>query len=186
MKHTSGQKGGTRLPRDICVKAFYAVWRLGLIAKLNKITIQTKIIKWVLFSSQVYMKTINRRSERFSPTADVPQARVVMPILFLIYVSNIPETAAETSQFAVDLALYYRSQSSHIMENKLPASFNKLIMWCNRLKIKINSAKTNYMLFRSPSKRQTSLSLNINGPQIEEAKTIKLLGITMTPHLNRN
>ena len=42
------------------------------------------------------------------------------------------------------------------------------------------------MLFRNPSKRQTSLSLYTNGKQIEEAKTIKFLGITMTPHLNWN
>ena len=41
------------------------------------------------------------------------------------------------------------------------------------------------MLFRNPSKRQTSLSLNINGNQIEEAKT-KFLLINMTPHLNWN
>ena len=42
------------------------------------------------------------------------------------------------------------------------------------------------MLFRNPSKKQTSLSLNINGRQIEEAKTIKFLRITMTPRLNWN
>ena len=42
------------------------------------------------------------------------------------------------------------------------------------------------MLFRNPSKTQTSLSLNINGKQMEEAITIKFLGITMTPYLNCN
>ena len=43
------------------------------------------------------------------------------------------------------------------------------------------------MLFKNhPLKRQTSLRLNINGKQTEEAKTIKLLGITMMPHLNSN
>ena len=61
-----------------------------------------------------------------------------------------------------------------------------LIKWYDRLKIKINPAKTKYMLFRNPSKRQTSLSLNINGKQSEEAKSIKFLGKTMTPHLNWN
>ena len=42
------------------------------------------------------------------------------------------------------------------------------------------------MLFRNPSKRQTSLSLNINRRQIEDTKTIKFLGITITPDLNWN
>ena len=108
------------------------------------------------------------------------------PILFLIYVSNIPETPAEISQFADDFALFYRSKSGQLIQSKLHASLNILIKWCDQLKIKINPAKTQYMLFRNPSKRQTSLSLNINGKQIEEAKSIKFLGVTMRPHLNWN
>ena len=131
-------------------------------------------------------KIKNTRSETFSPTAGVPQGSVVAPILFVIYVSNIPETPTEISQFADDFALFYRSKSSQLIQSKLQDSLNVLIKWCDKLKIKINPAKTKYMLFRNPSKRQTSLSLNINGNQIEEAKTIKFLGITMTPHLNWN
>ena len=52
------------------------------------------------------------------------------------------------------------------------------------LKLKVNASKTRYMLFKSPSKKQTTLSLNINRKQIEEAKTIKFVGITTTLHLN--
>ena len=170
-------------------KAFDAVWRLGLNDKLFKIRIQTKIIKWVnsfLSQRNVYVKIKNTRSEKFSPTAGVPQGSVVAPILFLIYVSNTPETPAEISQFADDFALFYRSKSSQLIQSKLQASLNTLIKWCDKLEIKINPAKTKYMLFKNPSKRQTNLSLNINGKQIEEAKTIKFLGITMTPHLNWN
>ena len=40
------------------------------------------------------------------------------------------------------------------------------------------------MLIRNPSKRQTSLSLNINEKQIEEAKDSEILRITKNPHLN--
>ena len=100
------------------------------------------------------------------------------------HVQHIPETPAEISQFADDFALFYRSQSSQLLQSKLQASLNILIKWCERLKSKINPAKTKYILFRNPSKKQTSLSLNINRRQIEEAKTIKFLGITMTPRLN--
>ena len=78
-------------------KAFDAVWRLGLIDKINKIRIQTKIIKRMnsfLSQRNVYVKINNTRSETFSPTAGVPQGSVVAPILFLIYVSNIPENSS--------------------------------------------------------------------------------------------
>ena len=79
-------------------KAFDAIGRLGLIDRLIKIRIQTKIIKRMnsfLSQRNVYVKIKNTRSEKFSTTAGVPQGRVVAPILFLIYVSNIPETPAE-------------------------------------------------------------------------------------------
>ena len=140
------------------------------------------------FRSQrnVYVKIENTRSEKFSPTAGVLQGSVVAPILFLIYVSSIPETPAEISQFADDFALFYRSKSSQLIQSKLQGSLNILIKWCDRLKIKINPSKTKYMLFKNPWKRQTSHSLNINGNQFEEAKIIKFLRITMTPHPNWN
>ena len=140
-----------------------------------------------LSQRNVYVKIKNTRSEKFSPTAGVPQGSVVAPIFFLIDVSNIPETPAEISQFADDFALFYRSKSSQLIQSKLQASLNTLIKWCDMLKIKINPAKTKYMLFKNPSKRQTSLSLNINQTkQFEETKAIKFLGITMTPQLNWN
>ena len=139
-----------------------------------------------LSQRNVYKKIKNTRSEKFSPTAGVPQGSVVAPILFLIYVSNFPETPAEISQFADDFALFYRSKSSQVIQSKLQASLNTLIKWCDNLKIKKKPAKTKYMLFRNLSKRQTSLSLNINGKQFEEAKTSKFLGITMTKQLNWN
>ena len=48
-------------------KAFDEVWRLGLIDKLNKISIQEKIIKWVssfLSERNVYVKIKKTRSEK--------------------------------------------------------------------------------------------------------------------------
>ena len=98
--------------------AFDAVWRLGLIKKVYKIRIQKKIVKWVnafLSKRNVYLKIKNTRSETFSPTAGVPQGSVVSRMLFLIYVSNIPDTPAEISQFADDFALFYRSKSSQLI-----------------------------------------------------------------------
>ena len=38
------------------------------------------------------------KSETFSPTTGVAQGSVVAPMLFLIFISNIPDTPAEISQ----------------------------------------------------------------------------------------
>ena len=108
-------------------KVFDAVCRLGLIDKLNKIRIQTKVIKWLnsfLSHRNLYVEINNTRSETFSPTTGFPQGSFVAPILLLIHVSIIPETPAEISQFADDFALFYRSKSSQLMQSKLQVSLN--------------------------------------------------------------
>ena len=119
-------------------RASEAVWRLGLIDKLSKIRIQRKIIKWMnsfLSQRNIYVKIKITRSKKFSPTAGVPQGSLVAPILFLIYVSNIPQTPADISQFADNFAIFYRSKSGQLIK-KLQASLNTLINWCENWKSK--------------------------------------------------
>ena len=42
------------------------------------------------------------------------------------------------------------------------------------------------MLFKNPSKKVSSLDLFINGTKIEDANSIKFLGVNFTPHLKWN
>ena len=71
-------------------KAFYAVWRLGLIHKLYSIELEIPIIKWInsfLSQRNVFLKTNSTVGSSFCPTTGVPQGSVIAPIPFLIYVS---------------------------------------------------------------------------------------------------
>ena len=167
-------------------KAFDAVWRLGLIHKLHSFELKIPIIKWInsfLSQRSVYVKINSTVSSSFCPTAGVPQGSVIAPILFLIYVSQLPELKAEISQFADDFAFYYRSRSTQLIQNNLQSSLNSLIDWCDHLKIKINPNKTQYMIFKNPSKKESELNLKIKGAPIGETESLKFLGITLTPHL---
>ena len=170
-------------------KAFDAVWRLGLIHKLNSIELKIPIIKWInsfLSQRNVYVKINTSVSACFCPTAGVSQGSVIAPILFLIYVSRLPKMKAQISQFADDFALYYRSRSTQLIQNNLQSSLNSLIDWCDHLKIKINPNKTQYMIFKNPSKKKSDLNLKIKGVPVGKTQTLKFLGITLTPHLRWN
>ena len=101
---------------------FDAVWRLGLQNKLLQIVVHKPLINWVtsfLSHRSILMKINNSKSSTFSTLAGVPQGSVIAPILFLVYVSGIPEIPAQISQFADDFALYYRSRSCRIIQAKV-------------------------------------------------------------------
>ena len=111
-------------------KAFDEVWRIGLQNKLLKIGVHKPLIKWVnsfLSQRSIFVKINNTKSRAFSTLAGVPQGSVIASILFLVYVSGIPEILAHISQFADDFALYYRSCSCRIVQEKLQYSLDKLV-----------------------------------------------------------
>ena len=143
-------------------KAFDAVWRLGLIHKLNSIDLKIPIIKWInsfLSQRNVYVNIKSTVSANFCPTAGVPRGSVIAPILFLIYVSRLPKMKAQILLFADNFALYYRSHSTQLIQNNLQSSLNSFIDWCDHLKIKINPNKTQYMIFKNPSLNKSELNL---------------------------
>ena len=144
------------------------------------------LIKWVnsfLSQRSIFMKSNNSKSSKFSTLAGVPQGSVIATKLFLVYFSGIPEIPAQISQFNDDFALNYRSRSCRIIQEKLQYSLEKLIKWCENLKIRITPGKTNFMLFKNPSKKVSSLDLFINDTRNEGANSIKFLGVNLTPHL---
>ena len=131
-------------------KAFDAVWALGFQNNLLQIGVHKPLIKWVnsfFLSEKPLRENNNSKSSTFSTLAGVPQGSVIAPILFLVYVSGIPEITAKISQFADDFALYHRSCYCRLIHEKLQYSLDQLIKWCEELKIRINPVKTNFMLF---------------------------------------
>ena len=170
-------------------KAFNAVWRLGFIHKLNLIGLNNSVIGWInSFSSQriVFVKINSIVSDSTSPIAGVPEGTVIALIHFLIYVSRLPQVKAQISQFADDFALNHRSRSPKLIQKRLQSSLKSLIDWFDSLKIKINSNKYRYLIFKNPSKKEFSLELHIKRKLIQKTQSIKFLGITFTPHLMWN
>ena len=101
-----------------------------------------------------------------------------MSVAFLKYLNKI--------LFPDDFDLHYRSRSCRIIKENLQYSLYKLIKLCKKLKIRINPGETNFMLFKNPSKKFSSLDYFINGTRIEGANSIKFLGVNFTPHLKKN
>ena len=72
-------------------------------------------------------------SDKISPSVGVPQGSVLSPLLFLIYVNDLPKPhhrQNSKSQFADDTALWAASKNVQFAAKLLHKDLQKLAKWC--------------------------------------------------------
>ena len=127
-------------------------------------------------------------SNQINPKAGVPQGSVLSPLLFLIYVNDLPaphHNQNSLSQFADDTAQWAFSLSVRIAAKLLQQDLLNLAMWCAKWRIKLNPEKTKVIIFsRSILARKTELNLKLYGETLKIYPQVKFLGITFDSQLN--
>ena len=121
-------------------------------------------------------------SNQINLKAGVQQGFVLSPLLFLIYVNDLPtphHKQNSLSQFADDTAQWAFSLNIHIAAKHLQQDLLKLEMWCPKWRIKLNPDKTKVIIFsRSILARKTELNLKLYGETLKIYPQVKFLGIT--------
>ena len=75
--------------------AFDKVWHKGLIAKLNQININGKLLdlfSFYLYNRQQIVVVDGQKSEKQQVKAGIPQGSRLGPLLFIIYINNITDS----------------------------------------------------------------------------------------------
>ena len=116
-------------------------------------------------------------SNQMNPKAGVPQGSVLSPLLFLIYVDDLPtrhHKQNSLSQLADDTAQWAFSLNVRFATKFLQQDLLNLAMWC---------AKWRIILSRSILARKTEPNLKVYGETLKVYPQVKFLGITFDSQL---
>ena len=108
--------------------------------------------KSYLKSRTQYVEVENVKSNPLSIQCGVPQGSTLGPLLFLIYINDMPNCLekANIRTFADDTTLFYSSNSLQDLEKTINEEFNHLLSYCSANKLSVNFKKTHYMTISSP------------------------------------
>ena len=121
-------------------------------------------------------------SPKVYPIAGVPQDSNLSPLLFLIYVNDMPNPThqkTKKSEFADDTGQWAVSKNIDLAAEYLQWDLDKLARWCAKWRIKFNPEKIKVIIF---SKSQTAIraepALSLYHDILSYYPQIKFLGIT--------
>ena len=171
-------------------KAFDTVNHEILLNKLEHYGIRGNILKWFqsyLSNRKQYVSVNGHSSDLLDITCGVPQGSVLGPLLFLLYINDLPNISKVLNfyLFADDTNIYYESETLHELENTINKELNKLYLWLNVNRLSLNIDKTNYIIFHPYNKPiKQRITIKINKKAINEKDSIKYLGVLIDSTLS--
>jgi hypothetical protein len=169
-------------------KAFDSVPHQLLLSELMAIGLSLDTLEW-------FHSYLSERRQRVVQGSDVsewkmisrgfPQGSGLSPKLFNSFVRNLPDISqSQTIQFADDITHSDADFDSSILVDKLKKSFLETKQFCEAHDLTINAAKTQFIIFKSRSKKLPSdIQIDLDGCIIKPVNTVKLLGVTLDNHL---
>ena len=173
-------------------KAFDTIDHNLLLEKMIYLGFSEKTIQWFkcYLSNRAFIVNI---SDKFSQlgkvTCGVPQGSILGPLLFLLYVNDMPQAISnKLLLYADDSCILFQHKEVKTIEHHLNKDFSNLCDWFvdNKLSIHFGQDKTKTILFTSRGKRKKENYLNIvyNNIQIKQHTKVSYLGCILDETLS--
>ena len=170
-------------------KAFDTVNHEVLLRKLEHYGIRDISLSWFesyLSDRKQYVSVNGVDSELRHITCGVPQGSVLGPILFLIYINDLPNISSKLKfyLFADDTNIYLESDELKNLEYIMNSELKKLHEWLCINRLSLNLTKTNFIIFCPINKPKSPITILINKSALKETDHVRYLGILIDSQLS--
>jgi exonuclease III len=131
-------------------KAFDSVPHKLLLHKLKSFGIHGKLLNWITdyLTDRMQRVTCEGQNSTWLPvTSGVPQGSILGPILFIIYINDLPDILSPETLcaiFADDTKIYRKIEEEEDIET-LQTDINKISEWGSTWGLNFNAAKTTHL-----------------------------------------
>ena len=173
-------------------KAFDTIDHQILLRKIKYLGFSKNTITWFksYLCERKFKISINiSYSSPASLLCGIPQGSILGPLLFLLYINDLPQAVVSDSLlYADDTCIVFQHKSKIEIEKQLIRDFSSVCDWFvdNKLSIHFGQDKTKSILFGTKHKLRNAKSLNIvyNGIEIKQHAKLKYLGCVLDESLS--
>lgn len=166
-------------------KAFDKVTHSLLLHKLSLLNIDSYVLAWIrsfLTNRSQYVSANNFDSSTTPVRSGVPQGSVLGPLLFLIYINDLPNNISSTMRLFADDCVIYRQISNNNDITTLQTDLTNVLNWCKLWQMELNVSKCKSMRIS----RNTTACPNyfLNSTVLDPVPSYKYLGVHITNNLS--